>query len=133
MTQGVSPTQQPADDARGAAGEPPVEERTRAKFFTLVRRQLRTLYRFVRHELAYRTNAGDVVRGELSADDVVDAVLLRAFREYVTEPSGRRASGWLIRLAQQQIDSDVERLVEARESTSHVEEDVPETPPQEEV
>jgi RNA polymerase sigma factor (sigma-70 family) len=123
----------PSGSNRRPAPSQPVEERTRAQFFSMVRRQLGTLYRFVRHELAYRHDAGDLLRGELSAEDVVDAVLLRAYREHVIEPKSRRSSGWLIRLAQEQIDSDVGRLVEARETTSHVEEDVPETPPQEEV
>jgi DNA-directed RNA polymerase specialized sigma24 family protein len=108
-------------------------ERAREKFFSMFRRQLRALYRFVRHELAYRQNAGDLVEGELAPEDVVDAVVLRAFPEYVRDPSRRRSAGWLIRLAQEQIDSEVGRLESARETDVHVEEDVPETAPQEEV
>jgi RNA polymerase sigma factor (sigma-70 family) len=111
----------------------PAQEHAREKFFAMFRRQLGTLYRFVRHELAYRRNAGDLIGNELSPEDVVDAVVLRAFPEYVRDPPRRRAAGWLIRLAQEQIDSEVRRLESERETDVHVEDDVPETAPQEEV
>ena len=113
--------------------QPRSDERRREKFFTMARRQLGTLFRFVRHELRYRRDNDELTDGELSPEDVVDAVLLRAYREYVDEPGGRRSAGWLIRLAQDQIESDVERLRALREEGPHIEEDVPESPPQQEV
>jgi RNA polymerase sigma factor (sigma-70 family) len=108
-------------------------ERARERFFTLARRQLGALYRFVRHELAYRVEAGDLIEGELTAEDVIDAMLLAAYGEYVRDPSRRRSVGWLILRAQEQIDSEARRLGEARETDAHIEEDAPETPPEEEV
>jgi RNA polymerase sigma factor (sigma-70 family) len=74
-----------------------------------------------------------VVAGELTLEDVVDAVMLRAWSEFAAEPKRRRSAGWWIRLATEQLDAEAARLSAERESTRHFEEDVPETPPQEQV
>ena len=93
--------------AAATPGSPDSERLLRVNFFSLARRHLRTLYRFVRHELEYRTSSRDLIRGELSAEDVIDAALLRAYGEYVRSPSRRRSVGWLLRLTQEQIDTIV--------------------------
>jgi len=104
-------------------------QRTRKKFFALAGKQLPQLYRLVRHEIAYLEDLGDVRRGQLTAEGIVDAALIRAYRDYVEHP---RASmtGRLMRLAAEQVESDLERV--KTEEVPHVEEDVPETAPAEE-
>ena len=108
-------------------------EAARARFFSLARRNLRALYRFVRHELAYRRNAGEILGDEVTVEDVVDAVMLRAWGELAADPERRRSTGWWVRLATEWLDAETARLGAERETTRHFEEDVPETPPAEEV
>jgi RNA polymerase sigma factor (sigma-70 family) len=108
-------------------------EAVRGRYFSFARRHLRTLYRFARHELDYRTSTGDLVEGELSPEDVVDAVLLEGYREFVRTPARRRSAGWLLRLTGRHLESEVSRLQALRAGTVSIEEDVPETPPREEV
>ena len=78
--------------ARGAAqnesemNATPFEQQNRETFFSQIRRQLKGLYRFVRHQLAYFESVGDLLPGELTAEDVVDAVLLQAYRDFVKSP-----------------------------------------------
>jgi len=65
----------------------PFEQQNRETFFSQIRRQLKGLYRFVRHQLAYFESVGDLFPGELTAEDVVDAVLLQAYRDFVKKPA----------------------------------------------
>jgi RNA polymerase sigma factor (sigma-70 family) len=110
----------------------PREERSREMFFALVGPHVKRLYHFVRHVLAYREAIGDLRPRELSADDVVDAVLVRAYQEFVTHPPTRRLKSWLIGLAREQLAADVRRLTAWDERTPvRTEDDVPETPPEE--
>jgi RNA polymerase sigma factor (sigma-70 family) len=111
----------------------PFEQQNRETFFSQIRRQLKGLYRFVRHQLAYFESLGDLLPGELTAEDVVDAVLLRAYRDFVKKPGERDMKAWLMELAQERLVSEIKRLKSAREQTVHIEEDIPETPPVEEV
>jgi RNA polymerase sigma factor (sigma-70 family) len=125
------------------------EKQSREKFFSLAGQHLERLYEFVRRRLAYFESLGDLLPGELAAEDVVDAVLLRAYHEYVNlskasgltpsevervnEPAGRVILGWLIELATKRLRSEIKRLKSERNRAVHIEEDVPETPPVEEV
>jgi RNA polymerase sigma factor (sigma-70 family) len=111
----------------------PVEQGYRELFFSLASRQLKGLYEFVRHQLAYSESVGDLIPGELTPEEVVDAVLLRAYREFVKDPAGREMTNWLVELAREQLEAEVRRLKSERERTVHIEEDIPETPPTEEV
>jgi RNA polymerase sigma factor (sigma-70 family) len=109
-------------------------ERNRQAFFALVSRHLKGLYHFVRHELRYLEAVGDLAPGTVTPDDVVDAVLLHAHRQFVKHPPVERLRGWLVRLAREHLDSEVKRLASERRHTSaHIEDDVPETPPAEAV
>jgi DNA-directed RNA polymerase specialized sigma24 family protein len=105
-------------------------ESNRQRFFSLIGRHLSGLYHVVRHELAYREAIGDLLPGEVAVEDVVDAVLLSAYREFVKEPPARRLGGWLIERARQYLAAEVKRSRSERKRTVHIEEDVPETPPQ---
>jgi RNA polymerase sigma factor (sigma-70 family) len=109
----------------------PSELHNREEFFSAVTQQLPALYEWAQHELAIREFAGDLVRNELSVEDVVDAVLLRAYREHTRNPSTEEIKDWLIGLARKQLGADVQRLKSWRERMVHTEENVPETPPQE--
>lgn len=111
-----------------------VAQRRRALFVSLVGPHLERLRRFVGQELAYFQAVGILGKGELTTDDVVDAVLLSAYREFVKDrgvPEIRRS--WLMRLAIKQIESEVRRLASERGRTVHIEDDVPDTPPAEAV
>lgn len=125
------------------------EKQNREKFFSLAGQHLERLYEFVRHRLAYFESLGDLAPGELAAEDVVDAVLLRAYHEYVNpsrdsglslskvervkEPAGRDLLSWLIEFATERLRSEVKRLKSERNRKVRIEEDIPDTPPIEEV
>jgi RNA polymerase sigma factor (sigma-70 family) len=111
----------------------PAEQRNRESFLSQISRELKGLYRFVRHQLAYAESVGDLVPGERNAEEIVDEALLQAYREFVKEPDKREIGAWLIELAKKRIQADVKRSRTERNLTVHIEEDIPETPPVEEV
>jgi RNA polymerase sigma factor (sigma-70 family) len=115
--------------ARSKVTAAPLEQKNREAFFSQLKRDFKALYKFVRRQLAYLESAGDLASGELSVEDVVDAVLMRAYHEYVKQPGAREFGNWLTQLADQEIQSQLRRLQSERESTVHIEEDIPETPP----
>jgi ribosomal subunit interface protein len=110
----------------------PAEERERELFSTVAERHLKNLYNFVRREIAYHLAAGDLLPGELTAEDVVDATLLQAYREFVKDLARREIRSWLIWLAVENVEAEVKRS-KAERAGVHIEEDIPETPPTEEV
>jgi len=69
----------------------PSEQHNRERFFSSASQQLDRLYELVRHQLAYFESAGDLMPGELTPEDVVDAVLLRAYHEFVKQPAERKS------------------------------------------
>jgi DNA-directed RNA polymerase specialized sigma24 family protein len=91
------------------------------------------LYDHVRHQIAYLESTGDLVAGEVNVEDVVDTVLLRAFREFSKGAAGREVGSWLIELADQQLGREVRRSKAERRTNVHIEKDIPEVPPVEEV
>jgi RNA polymerase sigma factor (sigma-70 family) len=110
---------------------PAARDERREMFFALVGPHVKRLGYFVRHVLAYREAIGDLRPGELAADDVVDALLLRAYREFLRHPPPHRFKHWLAGLARRQLAVDVERLKSWHGRTPvHTEDDVPETPPE---
>ena len=112
----------------------PDGQRNRELFHASITRFLPKLYHVVRHQLAYLEAIGDVLPGELTADDVVDAVVLRAHRELVDAPSARKLGRRLIALAREQIRTEVASVKSWRARTPvRTEDDVPETPPAEAV
>jgi hypothetical protein len=76
---------------------------------------------------------GDLLSGEITADDAVAAVVLRGSREFERDFEKRDVRGWLVRLSLEHVDAEVMRAQRARERSVHAEEDVPETPPAEAV
>jgi ribosomal subunit interface protein len=110
----------------------PVEERERELFSTVAERHLKNLYNFVRREIAHYLVTGDLPPGEITAEDVVDATLLQAYREFVKAPPRREIRSWLIRLAVERVDAEAIRSKSERAGV-HIEENIPEIPPAEEV
>ncbi len=108
------------------------ERRTRESFLSLIGEHLDRLYQFVGHELAYFEALGDLGRAELTTQEVVDDVLLRAYDEFRRHAGALEVTrGWLLRLAIEQIESAVRRSRTERARSVHIEDDVPETPPAE--
>ncbi|RMG54280.1 MAG: sigma-70 family RNA polymerase sigma factor [Acidobacteria bacterium] len=114
-------------------GVAPATERQRLVFLDIIEPHLEKLYNFVRREIAAYLATGDLAPGDLSAEDVVDAVVLTAFRSWDDRPARLEIDRWLLRLAIDHLAAEVKRINEERAVTVHVEEDVPETPPEEEV
>ena len=93
-------------------------------------RYLERLHHVVRHELGRLQATGDLQPGELTADDVVDAVLLRAYREFVQHPPEGQVMRWLVRILRTHLAEEVARLQAWRLSTPvRIEADVPDTSP----
>ena len=63
----------------------------------------------------------------------MDAVLLQAYCDFVKKPAEGDMKAWLMELAQGRLVSEMKRVKAERERTVHIEEDIPETPPEEEV
>ena len=102
-------------------------------FFSLVRPHLEELSDFVAHELSSAEATGDLARGELTVEDVVDEVLLRAQQEFSKDPAQGEIRSWLIKLAIERLEAEINRSKSERSRTVHIEEDIPETPPAEQV
>ena len=111
----------------------PSEQHNREVFFTSASQHLNRLYESVRHQLAYFESVGDLLPGELTPEDLVDTVLLSAYHEFVKEPAQRDIGNWLVERAKEQLRREVKRLKSERNRMVHIEEDIPETPPVEEV
>jgi len=107
----------------------PSKQQNRELFLSSARQHLNRLYEFVRLQLAYFQSAGDLLLGELTTEDVVDAVLLRAYQEFVKGSAEREVGSWLIQLATERLKSEVKRLKSERNRTVHLERDIPEVPP----
>lgn len=109
--------------------------RNRARFFSQITRHLDRLYHFIDHELQYHRAVGDLLPGQLTTDDVVDQVLLRAYRELAGDAGdGETDRSRLLRIAIEELETEVARVRAERERTAvRLEEDVPETPPPESV
>jgi RNA polymerase sigma factor (sigma-70 family) len=122
---------------RGAAQEQmnpgTAEQADRERFFSLVTSHLDPLYDHVRRQIAYLESTGDLVAGAVNVDDVVDTVLLRAFREFSKRAAGREIGSWLIELADGQLGREVRRSKAERRTNVHIEKDIPEVPPVEQV
>jgi RNA polymerase sigma factor (sigma-70 family) len=112
------------------ANRAPAEQREQEMSSASMGRHLKGLYHFVRQQLAYLEATGDLVPGELTADDVVDTVLTRAYPQLPAAPSARQVRRVLLRLAREYLREEVTRLQSWRRRTPvRTEQHVPETPP----
>lgn len=119
----------------------PSEQREREPFFTQVKGEIEGLYSFVRDRVAYLESTGDLRPGDVTPEDLADSVLLRAYSEFAGRSASRGAQDQrerpmgasLKQLATKELESVVQRLRAARGRAIHLQEDIPETPPAEEV
>ena len=110
----------------------PSEQRNRELFFWLISQHLKNLYHFVRHQIAYFQASGDLLPGELTAEEVVDAVILRAYRAFAKNPREGKIKAWLIQLAREHLQAEVKRWKSWRNRTpARTGTDIPDVPPEE--
>jgi RNA polymerase sigma factor (sigma-70 family) len=115
------------------------EQRQRNSVFS--QDEIKGLYSFVRDRLAYHETVGDLNPGDVAAEDIAGTVLLRAYRELANrseddrgkEPRERTIGPWLRELATKQIQWTIDRIKAVHSRSIALEEDIPETPPAEEV
>jgi len=101
-------------------------------FFETIGPHLEPLSEFVRHQVAYFEATGDLAPSELTPDEVVDDVLLRAYREFAGHPDEQGLRGRLTELARQTLAEAVKGSREWRRRTAaRTETDVPDVPPAE--
>lgn len=117
----------------GARASGRVSPATQREAVEEIDRYLPTLFNFARREIAYRQTVGDLVAGDLGAEEVVDEVALAALERFDERPRELAFDRWLLQLALDAIERRVSEVKEERENLLRVEEDVPETPPEEEV
>jgi RNA polymerase sigma factor (sigma-70 family) len=119
----------------------PAEQRQRESFFPQIKVEIQGLFRFVRDRIAYHESIGDLTPGQAAPEDVAGTVLLHAQREFARrsavegakEPREREIGPWLQELASKQLQSVIDRLQAARSRAIPLQQDIPETPPVEEV
>jgi ribosomal subunit interface protein len=111
----------------------PSEQRTREIFFSLVSPHIDKLEHLVRHMIRSFEAEGDLVRGELDTQDVVDDTLVQTYQEFLKGYPSQDIRSWLILHATDVLDTEAATRNRDRERMVHIEEDVPETPPTMEV
>ncbi len=89
--------------------------------------------RYVRRELRLLEAAGELVPHELDARDIVDAAFARALEKLPKKPERLGAREFLLGFASRVLHGEVDRLRSERRRAVRVEEEVPQTPPEEEV
>src|SRR5581483_7950903 len=111
---------------------PPVSEIPRS-FFDIVNPYVDRLKEFVTRVMNFLEARGDLVQGQLTTDEVVDATLVNAYEEFRNNAMPRNVQGWLIRLATKQLATAVKRTQFERRRMVATEKDIPETPPAQDV
>lgn len=112
---------------------PTPEQEDRKPFFSMASGHLDALSDHVRHQMAYLESIGDLIPGEISADGVVDAVLVQAYYQFVKQKGEREFGSWLTNLAEEQLRHYVKRRKAERRASVSIDEDIPEVPPVEAV
>ena len=102
-------------------------------FFAVINPYLSRLKEFVGRVIDFAESRGDLVPGQLTVQDVVDATLVKAYSEYLMNPTPGNIQAWLIRLATKEVEAEIRQTYFDRNRTVHLETDIPETPPREEV
>jgi RNA polymerase sigma factor (sigma-70 family) len=101
-------------------------------FFERIARHLEHVSELARHQIASAEATGDLTPGELTPDEAVDEVLLRAYREFDAEWDEPRLRARLVELARETIAAAVKRFGAWRRRTpARIETDIPDVPPSE--
>ena len=87
------------------------EETKRNTFLPLVNPHLEWLDHFINHLIRYSEATGELVRGELNPEEVVDQAVISAYREFLKNPSIGDIRSWLIRIAVDRLDEEISRHV----------------------
>jgi RNA polymerase sigma factor (sigma-70 family) len=103
------------------------------RFHAAVDPHLPTLTHYARHLVRYAESRGDLPTGELDPEDLVTDVLVRAYAEWIKKPPSRPVRGWLIQMAERQIQEEIRRYRQEHSGTISVDRPAPETPPSEAV
>lgn len=90
----------------------PLEEQDREALLTALGDHLDTLQRFAAHEIAARLAAGDLFPGQVTVDDIVDAVILGAAQGFADRPKDLPLDRWLRQLVLEQVECEVRRMRE---------------------
>jgi RNA polymerase sigma factor (sigma-70 family) len=109
------------------------EQRDREVFFANLSRYMNGLYQYAQHLLRYYQALGDLPPGQIDVDDIVDTAVLGAYRELGKAGTDRDLRQQLMKIARSYVQHEVRRMIARKELTISKEEDVPQTPPEEEV
>jgi RNA polymerase sigma factor (sigma-70 family) len=109
------------------------QQEQQVSFPELAAEHRKALERFVRHVLEFAESRGDLVPGQLRPADVVDDTLILASTGLSRARARTGIREWLMDTAGKYIQAEVTRTTWERDRTVHLEEDIPETPPKEEV
>jgi RNA polymerase sigma factor (sigma-70 family) len=109
------------------------EQTRRESFIKLVSPHLDRLKEFVRHALDYAVANSDLPRDELTVDDVVDETVVQAYNHIQENAVPDKVEARLAQLAADQIEAAIKRVAAESKELVHIEENVPETPREEEV
>ncbi len=94
-------------------------------YLCLIEPHLKKLYNFVRREIAYFQATGDLLPGDVTARDVVDAVVLQGYREWRRRPADLPLDRWLIMLAMASLGSEILRRKAERDNAVTIEAPAP--------
>ncbi len=114
-------------EAAGERAALPVER------FDLISAHLPELERYVHREVRLLEAAGEVAWRELDPRDVVDQVVARALERFPERPKALDLGSWLQTLAARTLRGELDRLRLLHRRAVRIEEDIPETPPEEAV
>jgi len=111
----------PATDTQTTAGA--AAEEQPQWFFSLVEPHLPKLRDVAGHVIRFLEARGDLPKGDLEVDDVVDAALARAYDELAKDRAREDVRSLLVRFAFDIIKAEVKRLQKEQASGSLLEED----------
>ncbi len=103
------------------------------EFFALVEPHLEKLREVAGRVLRFVESRGDLPPGEVELDDIVDTALVRAYDQFLKGRSHEDIRSRLVKFALDEIKAAVKRAKTDPGRAVHTEEDIPETPPTEEV
>jgi ribosome-associated translation inhibitor RaiA len=89
--------------------EPPDEQRTSDALFAIVQPHVPELERFARAAVAGAEARGDLSPAELTPEELMEATLLRGYREFARNPMLADIPNWLLGLAAKQLDAEIEQ------------------------
>ncbi len=116
-----------------AAAAPAAGDENPQWFFALVEPHLEKVHEVAGRVLRYVEARGDLPPHTVEPEEVVDAALVRAYDAFAKEHAPGDIRSRLVRYALDEIQAQVKRAQADRTRAVHLEEDIPETPPQEEV